>query len=316
MSTSPAAAETKPASPNRWRAYLELLRLPNVFTALSNVLMGFLFVSRSPWDARVLAALAAASCCLYLAGIVLNDVFDLEIDRLERPQRPLPSGRLSHGMARLLGVELLLVGTALGWLASYLTGSAHSGGMATGLAAAVLLYDGWAKTTPLGPPAMGLCRGLNVLLGMSAAPAAWNESQYCIAGGVGLYIVGVTWFARSEATVSQRGTLIGGLATMIAGLTLVALFPLGAGAPVVRLAPLSTWWALWGFLMLSNLWRCVPALADPGPERVQQAIRRCLMALIMYDAAIVLALHGGVWAAAVLALLAPTLWLGRWIYST
>lgn len=316
MTGTPAQSDVAGPTSGRLRAYLELVRLPNVFTAISNVLLGYWFVTPPPGNLAVLAALLAASSGLYLAGIVLNDVFDVEIDRHERPQRPLPSGRVRVRTAALFGAELLLVGTALGWLAGYLVGNSTCGAVATLLAAAVLLYDGWAKTTPLGPAVMGLCRGLNVLLGMSAATAPWSNAQACVAGGVGLYIVGVTWFARSEATQSQRAMLLGGLLTMIAGLTLTALFPLATGAPRVRIAPPAIWWALWGFLALSNLRPCLSAIADPSPQRVQSAIRRCLVALVIYDAAIILALHGGAWAAVILALLAPVLWLGRWIYST
>lgn len=316
MSQSPPSVDVARASPGRLRAYLELLRLPNVFTAVSNSLLGYWFAGPAPGDAPVLAALLASSAALYVAGIVLNDVFDIDIDRHERPHRPLPSGRVSLGAARVLGAQLLLIGAGLGWLVSFLLDDLACGVVATLLAAAIVLYDGWAKSTPLGPLVMGSCRSLNVCLGMAAAGSLWTEAHACVALGLGLYIAGVTWFARREATRSQRWALLGGLLTMAAGLLLMGLFPWAGGSPPLRLAPQAMWWILWAFLMFSNLWRCVPALVDPAPERVQVAIRRCLIALILYDAAIVLALHGGAPAAAVLALLVPTLWLGRWIYST
>ena len=77
------------------RDYLELMRLPNVFTSMADVAMGFLFVRElaTAIDAWLLAVLLGASSLLYLAGVVLNDVFDLELDSRERPDRPLPSGR-------------------------------------------------------------------------------------------------------------------------------------------------------------------------------------------------------------------------------
>ena len=71
----------------RLLAFLELLRLPNVFTAIADVVMGFLLVawtvSGPDWPPLVWAV--AASTALYLAGMVLNDLFDLEVDRRERP---------------------------------------------------------------------------------------------------------------------------------------------------------------------------------------------------------------------------------------
>ena len=50
---------------------------------------------------------------LYAAGVVLNDYFDLDIDRVERPERPIPSGRIHAGRAATLGFGLLVVGFAL-----------------------------------------------------------------------------------------------------------------------------------------------------------------------------------------------------------
>ena len=84
------------------RDYLQLVRLPNLFTAVADVAMGF-FVAQpllaerrlGMWEWAALGTLAAASVLLYAAGVVLNDWFDLEIDRQERPERPLPSGRIA-----------------------------------------------------------------------------------------------------------------------------------------------------------------------------------------------------------------------------
>ena len=97
-----------------WLAYLQLFRLPNVFTAIADVLMGYLLVHRvlEPSDTFPLLLLVLASSLIYTAGMVLNDVFDYQVDCQERPQRPLPSGRISLGRARLLG--LLMLGL-LGW---------------------------------------------------------------------------------------------------------------------------------------------------------------------------------------------------------
>src|SRR5688572_2542760 len=127
MQDNPPATATLPVSTGGLRDYLQLVRLPNVFTAMADVLMGYL-VTHDPAPLPTLKlpgvfwALLGASCCLYCAGMVLNDVYDIDADRRERPQRPLPSGRIGWNVARWLGYELLLAGVALAFLASYLTG--------------------------------------------------------------------------------------------------------------------------------------------------------------------------------------------------
>ena len=75
----------------------------NVFTAASNVIAGFLIASGQWSPAVVLATLIAASACLYAAGMVLNDAFDAELDARERPERPIPSGRIARRAAFAAG---------------------------------------------------------------------------------------------------------------------------------------------------------------------------------------------------------------------
>ncbi len=123
-------------SPPCLQSYLELLRLPNVFTAAADVAMGFFFVQAAwafndetdpPSLLRIgiwtVGLLIAASAALYLAGMVLNDVFDLELDREEQPWRPLPSGRISLAAAQRLGWNLLSVGVLLAAGAAVVLGS-------------------------------------------------------------------------------------------------------------------------------------------------------------------------------------------------
>src|SRR5213594_2119078 len=103
-----------------WRAYAQLLRVPNVFTALADIGLGWLTAlaagaPRTHWLGFVLLMCASAS--LYSAGMVWNDYFDIEQDRKERPFRPLPSGRISRGSAAAQGLSALLLGLVLAALA-------------------------------------------------------------------------------------------------------------------------------------------------------------------------------------------------------
>ena len=306
-----------PSAGSRFRAYLELLRLPNVFTALADVTMGYLVTHGSLAPAPHFAMLAGASAALYLSGMALNDAFDARVDAEQRPERPIPSGRVPLAAARLLGIELLLLGAALGWVASYFAGQWKSGIVATGIAALVLLYNGGLKRTPLGPLAMGGCRFLNVLFGMSLSATPLDAAHWLIASGIGVYIVGVTWFARTEARESSRPQLALATLVLVGGLALLAVYPRFApwAFDPVRLQP-ERWYGFWIVMSLLIGWRCAQAVVQPTPRLVQAAVRQCLFSIVVLDAAVTFAAAGFGWAVIVLALLAPMMLVGRWIYST
>jgi 4-hydroxybenzoate polyprenyltransferase len=274
-----------------------------------------------PWWTFLL--LLAASSLLYMAGMVLNDVFDVVIDREERPARPIPSGRVSLRLALHTGGVLLGAGVALGWAASAFTGDPRSGLVATALAGAVVAYDRILKRTPVAPLVMGSCRSLNILLGASAAASSWHAIHWLVAASIGLYITGVTWFARTEARESRRGVLAAATVVMGAGLALLAWFPSWADAalavgdtPQYALDLGARWYVLWLLLALLILRRPAAAVIDPAPARVQMAVKECILSLIMLDAVACFAVRGVFWAAMILLLLIPTMFLGRWIYST
>jgi 4-hydroxybenzoate polyprenyltransferase len=312
-------------------SYLRLMRLPNVFTAISDVGMGFAFTRdwQKPFgvsDALLLACLAGASALLYTAGMVLNDLFDYDIDLQERPSRPLPSGRISLGTARALGFTLLVIGVLLGWLAGLAYSSRvdasipwRSGVIATALAGCILLYDGFLKRTPLGSLGMGACRFLNVLLGMSVAgawiarPLGFSAAELFAAAGIGVYVVGITWFARSEAGESSRISLVAGLLTMLAGIGLLG-YSLSDRTDLKF--QLTHMWLLLALLLFPTVRRGAAALKEPSPERVQATVKQAIMSLIVFDAAVCIAVAPTPYALGVLALLAPAVLLGQWVYST
>ncbi len=314
--------------PPRVQAYLELFRLPNVFTAMADIFLGFLLTHHALQPTGVFLALLAASSSLYLAGTVLNDYYDRLVDAAQRPHRPIPSGRISPLAARWLGFVLLLLGVAFAWLAGAWVEapvSAIRGGVvASLLAITVWAYDGYLKQTPLGPPAMGTCRFLNVLLGMSAAAGPWQTMHWMVAAGVGVYIVGVTWFARTEAVTSSRPQLALATGVMAAGLVLLARFPMvgdklamdHVSFPHYALSDPDRWNLFWVVLAVLIGWRCVMAVIQPVPLRVQAAVKHCILSLIMLDAACCFAVRDMPYAVAILLLLVPTMFLSRWIYST
>lgn len=190
------------------KPYLQLMRPANIVTAVSDILAGvaiaLLFVPVSvtvDWPA--LLALMVSTIGLYGGGVVFNDVFDASLDASERPERPLPSGRASMRGAVGLGSALFLLGVVAAWwvdLSAVL--------IATAIVLMCLIYDRWAKHHSVtGPLAMGLCRGLNLLLGMSYSLMALDQVWF-LAGVPVIYIAAVTTISRGEVHGGQRMPLL------------------------------------------------------------------------------------------------------------
>lgn len=187
--------------------YLELVRAPAVLTVLGDTLAGSVAAGH-PWTPRR-ALLPLASACLYSGGMALNDWADRDLDAAERPERPIPSGRITP--RRALGLSAALGATGL--LLAGLGGGVRSLAVAAPLTAGIWLYDAVLKDTPAGPAAMAACRGLDVLMGAglgrlrSAAPAAVT---------VAAHTASVTGLSRGEVHGASRGVAGAALATTLA----------------------------------------------------------------------------------------------------
>jgi 4-hydroxybenzoate polyprenyltransferase len=309
----------------RLLAFAQLLRIPNVFTAFADIALASsvaaTILPSTPtafWVAAVLLALSSG--CLYLAGMVWNDVFDRKEDAISRPNRPLPSGRIRLRTAIVLGVILFLLGLLLAAMAGLPTIERASGWnpeplfYAIGIMLAVLIYDGGLKRTSIGPVGMGSCRFLNVLLGLSTCPDDAIDAglRIHLAGVIGIYIVGVTWFARTEEGQSNRRQLIA--AASVIALALVLALVLKARLPIesgtVGLFPYLL--VLFGFFVGRPV---VRAISSRGPREVQAAVKRCVLGLVGLDALLATAFVGLPGLLIVL-LLPPALVIGKWVYST
>lgn len=152
------------------RTYLALARVSNLPTVWTNVLAGvtLTYVGRDFSPATVAVAAVGVSL-LYCAGMVFNDVADVEEDAIERPTRPIPSGRVTRSSAALFGGLLVVAGVAALFLES------RDGEVTTitvaALLTAILYYDLRHKQDPLGPLVMGICRGLVYCVAAATAAA-------------------------------------------------------------------------------------------------------------------------------------------------
>lgn len=287
-------------------AYAELVRVPNLFTAPPDVVLGAALAAFAGGgtDVSTVAGLAFASVLLYAAGTTLNDYFDADIDASERPERPIPSGAVSRRAALALGVALIAGGVLVAGLSAALPGALA----ATAVAVAVVAYDGALKDGPAGFLAMGTARGLNVLLGATAVGALPELASAPVFAALVVtgYIAAVTHMAAGETVGGERWPVaVAAVAAVGAAVSTVLLaFAVGnpgraAFAGVVGL----------GFLV----WTGRPlrrAYADPAPERVGPAVGACVLGQVVLDGALAAA-AGVAPALAALGFLVPAVVLSR-----
>jgi len=292
---------------NRRLAYAQLLRIPNVFTAITDVSIGLIatsaLISVWPW-------IIISSACLYCSGMAWNDYFDRHIDAQERPDRPIPSGRISPNLARGIAVGLSIVGVASAMIVSTIVApsSPLPGIISIVLLAMILAYDARLKATPFGPLAMGGCRFLNVCLGFSLS--ALGSLAIVPAAIVGTYVVGITFVAREEVGRSRKPVLMFGLTLIAAALLGAILVPTlglakGRSLAVILISLLAA-----RLVVLSEA-----ALREPSPRYVQSLVRSAILGLIVLDSALATSLVGPL-GLLLLVLLIPAQLLGRWVYST
>lgn len=184
------------------RAYLELARISNAPTVVSNSLAGAAIAAHlAPADARpnwlVGAAVATATVLFYTAGMAMNDVLDRKVDAIERPGRPIPSGRVSLEGSVAFTAVLIVLGLVLLLVADR---AAMWAGLA--LVALIWAYNAVHARSRLSVLLMGACRGMALALGGLAAgvPERWIVVAVP-AALLAAYVAGFSLVARHEAEV-------------------------------------------------------------------------------------------------------------------
>jgi UbiA prenyltransferase family len=257
------------------RALAELVRAPAAFTVPGDSLAGAA-AAGWPFGPRT-PAIAASSVCLYLAGMALNDYADREIDATERPERPIPSGRVQPGFALGLAAALTVAGTGI----AYAAGGRAAVTVAAPLAATVWAYDLWLKSTPAGPLAMAAARTLDVLLGAGAQRIG---PALPAAAAVGAHTLAVTLLSRGEVTGTN-----GGLAVVTLGISSLAaagsaVLPAASGTtPRARRA--LTCGLLAGYLATFGRAQ-LAAARDPAAPVVRHAVVAGILSLMLLQGAL------------------------------
>jgi 4-hydroxybenzoate polyprenyltransferase len=319
----------QPSIARRGKAILRLFRLPALLTAPGDPLAGALLAlgaTGGRLDDLPLGSALGASLCLYAAGLLANDFFDRHADARERPDRPIPAG-LASPFAVLLAALLL---TTSGLFLAHDSG-ASTQWIAILLAATAWFYDALGKHVPfLGPLTMGLCRGLNLLLGASlfGVPGLLTMPVAVSAVFLTLVVTLITCAARHEAPPATGAAppvirLPRGLAAALPAIltlwlaTLLAvrwdhLTPsLHAGASGLSI----------GLAALSVIWTALSSVKWYGPltpAGLQRGIGGVIRGFILTQAAVCATCGpvGESFALLVLMAFPVAGWIGKWFYAT
>ncbi len=279
--------------------YLQLMRPPNLPTAAADILAGAALAgifgdlpgtSPAYSAAGAVLILVMASVLLYAGGVVLNDVFDAELDARERPERPIPRGAVSRNAAGYFGGALLVAGTVLAALVRE-----QCGYVAVLLAGAILFYNAYAKRSGmLGPLVMGACRSLNLWLGISVLPMT-GEGRYLWIPL--LYIFAVTTVSRGEVHGDNKKALL-------AAALMYAIVIFGVG--ILALGETTRFWMALPFLALLGIMVYRPlvrAYQHNEPQEIRRAVIGGVLGIVALDAAWAAAYGGLLPAILILALL-------------
>lgn len=294
----------------RLKEYLQLIRLPNVFTTTSNILAGYFAAvtttAAAEADGVHLIAIMVSSGLLYIAGIVLNDYFDIEIDKKERPSRPLPSGKISKGYALTIAIVALLIANIIALVVGPIS-------LAISLALTLLIiaYDYQLKYTVLGPFAMGGTRSLNVIFGASPVLLYTDNHSVAIvaaaAASLFFYVSSITILSKKEVGKERPNS------------TLVILIVFGVILAIVPLGMLLQF--EWTFLLSLSIFAGVTIvtfrqyIAKEVPS-VQKAVRNMVISIIILDSVFVTGTAGLPYGLATLLLIAPVVVLAKKLYVT
>ena len=277
----------------RLQDLIELTRLPAALTVPGDALAGAAAAGTlHSWRPAVLAA---SSACFYWAGMALNDYADRDLDARERPERPIPSGRVSPPTALRLSGGLTLAGLAL----AAATGRRPLA-VALSLAGAVWTYDLVAKPTIAGPLVMGTTRFLDVLMGGSAHPRRALPAALAL----GVHTTAVTVLSRGEVHGTSNRTAAAALATTGAVAATGAVQSLrDTSAPLAARVSGAAFAGLYAFAVGRAQGA---AVAQPDAATVRRATRRGIHGMVPLQASLI-ARRGQLGIAAGLLALVPVL---------
>jgi hypothetical protein len=282
---------------------LRIMRPANIVTSVADILAGIAISGilsngfSIPWISILYLSLSTA--CLYGGGIVFNDVFDADLDKIERPERAIPSGIISLQNATIFGSLLLLAGIGLAAINSLTSGS-----LAVLVAIFALLYNKFGKHHSFfGPLNMGLCRGFNLLLGLSIVPEMLYSHYYLAIIPV-IYIFSITMTSRGEVHGGKTKNL--NIAAMLYAIVICAI------AYFAFVNDRLLWSLLFlvpfTFMVFKPLFK---AINQPIGKNIGAAVKAGVISLILMDAAWAVTFDALTMAFIIAALLPLSMWLSK-----
>lgn len=255
--------------------FLRLGRVSNLPTVWANVTAGIVLADGGI-TAGPLLGLGLVASLLYTGGMILNDAFDADVDRRERPERPIPRGETTTAVAFAWGYGMLAAAAtgmllaACGRLVPF-----AAAGLTAAIAALIVAYDRWHQGNPIAPFMMGTCRAALYLLPVLASASAVHGAILGRAALVLAYVVGITYVARSET--SERLSTRWPLLLLFAPLA-------GFGLGEARLSALALLVAS-GFLVWTSA--AVQKIRERGSARIQEGVMRLIAGIALVDATLI-----------------------------
>jgi len=258
------------------------MRPANIVTAFADILAGMtigLSLIQQPgplqalWQGDQVYWLLLSTFGLYGGGVVFNDYFDADLDKIERPERPIPSGKATKNGALLLGLSLLFIG----FFSAYQVNS-YSFLLALSVGGLAVFYDKFSKhSLVFGPLNMGMCRAGNLLLGLSAFPdllATWWPLAFIPI----IYVAAITFISQGEVSGDKTINLWVGLALYLIVFTVfMYLFREFNTNPLYS----------WPFLVILIYLVIVPlikAIQMREPAYIRKAVKAGVLSLIVLNA--------------------------------
>lgn len=182
---------------------LKLGRVSNLPTVWSNTLAGVVLAGAIGINSTSLLLLLAMTLA-YIGGMFLNDAYDVDIDTLERPERPIPAGIIRASTVFILGYGMLFSSIVLvAVTANSLSTSNYAVIAAIALSLCIILYNVWHKQNPLSPLIMGGCRMLVYITAAYTLVPDPNKAVFIGALVTLCYLIGLTYIAKHENSQSR-----------------------------------------------------------------------------------------------------------------